>query len=575
MSWFRSSPATVSPGAPSATRLALGLGSALCLLSLPATAAEIVRGPFLQQTGPQSALVVVETDTSASVEASANGKTTQSQGTRHVLSLSGLPPASAVDYQVLVDGAAAASGTFRTPGVPKTQAARHAIIGVIGDMGSGGANERANVLQMKARGVEAVLTVGDNAYPNGAPEDWDPKLFEPFAPLLPFCTLWPALGDHEYITPYASGYLEAFELPDGPHGERYYSFDWGDLHVVVLDTNCVDPLDAATSGCSGPAMVEWLRADLLASTAPWKIVTMHRAAVATGKYGFSKKVATALIPVFEELGVDLVFQGHNHFYERSWPALAGQPVQESYDNSGAPVYVTSGGGGDWVYEPSFPPAVWTAFRATEYQHVVMTQDGGSLRIEAVRPDGTVLDQFELQKDVPPPATELEPASITLGVRRATSKPSIDAELSEFAAADAIQVEAGGAPATFRLMWDDEFLYLAATVDDPALFVRATGTDAELWDSDSIELLLDPDRSKSAQPEPSDRHLIVSVLGDVLDAHGAGPGEDRSASFGAVLAAQYDGTLNDAASDAGSKWPCPSARSASPPLPACASARIWH
>jgi hypothetical protein len=278
-----------------ASLVALGLGSALSI-SFPAVAAQLVRGPFLQQTSASSTLVVVKTDAPANVEIRSAGASATSQGTHHVLALPGLVPASTITYEVVVDAVSVASGTFRTPGLPATEAGRHAVIGVIGDMGSGGDNERANVLQMKARGVQAVLTVGDNAYPDGAAGDWDPKFFEPFSPLLPHATLWPALGDHEYLTPYASGYLDAFELPQGPHGERYYAFDWGDLHVVALDTT------ASISRCrhvrlrrGGDSRLAACRPE--GNRRPLEDRQHARAALATGKYGFSQKVAAALIGV--------------------------------------------------------------------------------------------------------------------------------------------------------------------------------------------------------------------------------------------------------------------------------------
>jgi uncharacterized protein (TIGR03382 family) len=377
-------------------------------------AASIARGPFLQQTGPSSTLVVVRTDAPASVAATADlpgggAATATSEGTSHLLRLEGLPAATTVPYRVTVDGVEKATGTVRTPGAQGTAASQHAVMAVIGDMGTGGPVESANVAAMKARGVDAVLTVGDNAYASGSDAEWDPKFFVPFAPLLPETTLWPAPGDHEYLTPYAQAYLDAFELPAGPQGERYYSFDWGDLHVVSIDTNCIKPIDPATMGCDAATMLSWLRADLGATRASWRIAIMHRPAVATGHYGVYPEIAAALAPLFEEAKVDLVFEGHNHLYERTWPTRQGQPTAHDYDHPTAPVYVTSGGGGDWLYDLTIPAAAYTAFRAKDYQHVVFTLDVGRLRVESVRPDRTVLDSFEIVKDVTAyPGTEPGP-----------------------------------------------------------------------------------------------------------------------------------------------------------------------
>lgn len=374
-----------------------------------ADAAEIVRGPYLQKTTSDSTLVVLRTDEPATVELEMNGVVAaQSDGTDHVMSLDGLRPGSEVRYGVRVDGVSQGPWTFKTPGLPGTPEGSRAVIGVIGDMGSGGPLEKENVKRMAERGVELILTVGDNSYPHGAPEEYDPKFFRPFSPLLTSATIYPSLGDHEYHTPGAAGYLDAFFLPeDGPGGERFYSFDWGDVHVTVLDTQCLDP--SPNSGGDEPVppecaqMVEWFEQDVANSRAPWKLVAMHRQAVASGKYGYSKPVAKALIPIFEEHGVDVVFQGHTHFYERTWPMRDGKTVKKSYVEPGAPVYVTSGGGGDWIYESEKPQPEWSAFRATEFQHMQLTLDGGELRLDSIRPDGTVLDSFTIQKNYEPVA----------------------------------------------------------------------------------------------------------------------------------------------------------------------------
>ncbi|WP_242333496.1 MULTISPECIES: metallophosphoesterase [unclassified Anaeromyxobacter] len=393
-------------------RLTSRLPALAAALALPqlALATSIVRGPFLQQTTPTSTIVVVSTDAAAHVEAVADlpgGGTAQakSDGTHHLLRLSGLPAAATIPFHVTLDGAPAGDGSVRTPAVPGTEAARHAVIGATADTGSAGPNARANVARMELRGVEAVLTMGDNSYPDGAAGEWDTTFFGVWKDLMRSATMWTGVGDHEYRTPFAQPYLDSVELPQGPQGERYYSFDWGDLHVAALDTNCIVPMDASQMGCDTATMVAWLEADLAASKAPWKLVTMHRPALATGKYGVFPEIPRALLGPFEKYGVDLVLQAHNHLYERTWPARQGAVVKKDYDHPGAPVYLTAGGGSDYLYESVLPAAEWTAFRATEYQHLILTLDGGTLLVESVRPDGSLLDKFQIVKDVPPPSAD--------------------------------------------------------------------------------------------------------------------------------------------------------------------------
>lgn len=381
----------------------------LCVaIALPALAqaAAVVRGPFLQQTTPESTLVVVNTDATATVRVIAEPPgaaaiTAESaNATHHVVRVAGLPPASDVPYRVEVDGAGAKTGTIHTPGEPGTAAGRRAVLGVIGDFGTKGPNETGNAAQLANRGVDALLTVGDNSYPDGAAGEWDATVFRPLAAVLASTTFWPTTGDHEYRTPWAQPYLDAFELPEGPQGERYYSFDWGDLHVVAIDTNCITPVDAATQGCDAKTMLAWVREDLAASKAPWKAAIFHRPVLATGHYPIYAEVQSGLMPLLEEFHVDLVLQGHNHLYERTWPTRGGEPIARDYDHRDAPVYVTAGGGGDWLYDFSFPAASWTAYREKTAQHLVLTLDGGTMKVESVKPDGTVHDSFTITKDVP-------------------------------------------------------------------------------------------------------------------------------------------------------------------------------
>jgi acid phosphatase type 7 len=380
----------------------------LCLaIVLPglSRAATVVRGPFLQQTDSDSTVVVVKTDVAAAVRVVAEPPNRapivgESSGAQHVVRLESLPAATSIPYRVEVDGVAAKTGTIRTPGAPNTAAGRRAVFGVIGDYGTKGPAEHGNVARLVARGVDALLTVGDNSYPDGAAAEWDATVFGPLAPLLPNTTFWPVAGDHEYRTAWSQPYLDAFELPEGPQGERYYAFDWGDLHVVAIDTNCITPVDPNTQGCDATTMLAWLRADLAASKAPWTAAILHRPALATGHYGVYPQIQSALVPIFEEYGVDIVFQGHNHLYERTWPTRGGKPVAKDYDHRAAPVYVTAGGGGDWLYDFALPAAEWTAYREKNYQHLVVTLDGGSLKVESVLLDGTVHDAFTIVKDVP-------------------------------------------------------------------------------------------------------------------------------------------------------------------------------
>lgn len=107
----------------------------------------------------------------------------------------------------------------------------------------------------------------------------------------------------------------------------YYSFDYGDVHFAILNTN-----DGSIEG----AQAAWLRNDLANTGKKWKIVMLHWAAMTTGQYvddSLTTKLRSLLLPIMAEYKVDLVLQGHNHSYLRtnpySWNKDNVKPVTET------------------------------------------------------------------------------------------------------------------------------------------------------------------------------------------------------------------------------------------------------
>lgn len=140
---------------------------------------------------------------------------------------------------------------------------------------------------------------------------------------------------------------------------------------------------------------------------------------------------------------------------------------------------------------------------------------------------------------------------TLDVPAAPGAVVVDGVLSEWDGLTPLSIGSGGAVAEFRLMWTPDALYVAAAVTDSRLLAPATGADEPgLWQSDGIEVLLDPALTLSALPDADDRHVIVSVLGDLFDAAGAGDFADPEVDLGATHAVATMGAVGDAVADAG-------------------------
>lgn len=168
---------------------------------------------------------------------------------------------------------------------------------------------------------EYEFTVGLGDFVNDCTnEEWD-SYFRNFAFTNMNTTLVPVAGNHEgnlqwfkFNNMFNIGAVEGSNTMTG----CYYSFDWGDAHFAVLNTNDMYP------------MSNWLRNDMNASDAQWKVVLMHRALFSAGK-NINKPdtliMREHLLPVIDELGIDVVFAGHDHMYFRTESVKNNQVVE--------------------------------------------------------------------------------------------------------------------------------------------------------------------------------------------------------------------------------------------------------
>ncbi|MEZ4266454.1 MAG: DUF4091 domain-containing protein [Myxococcota bacterium] len=140
---------------------------------------------------------------------------------------------------------------------------------------------------------------------------------------------------------------------------------------------------------------------------------------------------------------------------------------------------------------------------------------------------------------------------TLDVPAAAGPITVDGQLGEWDAVTPLTLSAGQAVADFQLMWTPDALYVAVSVADQELLAPVTGRDAPaLWQSDGIEIMLDPALSLSEAPDADDRHIILSVLGDLYDATGVGEQGDPTADLGLIRAVTLQGGVGDGVADAG-------------------------
>ena len=178
---------------------------------------------------------------------------------------------------------------------------------VIGDNGTGDAPQydvaRQMAVQYQQSPFELVLMVGDNMYGRQEPADFVAKFERPYEPLLHAgVRFYATLGNHDRPS---NREYEPFNM----HGARYYTFVREDVRFVVLDTNQVEP-----------AQIAWARDTLAAAREPWKIVYFHHPLYSScGRHGSNVELRVLLEPVLVNAGVQVVFSGHDHHYERFTP----------------------------------------------------------------------------------------------------------------------------------------------------------------------------------------------------------------------------------------------------------------
>jgi tetratricopeptide (TPR) repeat protein len=190
--------------------------------------------------------------------------------------------------------------------------------------------------------------------------------------------LYPVLGNHEH---HARLYFDYFSLPGN---ESWYSFNFGNAHFVVLDSD-VDQLS------DGGEQLAWLEDDLAASAATWKFVNFHHPPFsAGGAYHASDRLVrkNILHPIFERHGVDMVICGHDHNYERTKPIGTNR-------SGHAVTYVVAGNGGTpmrWAGTRE-----WTVHVQRVFGFVTVDIDGAQAHLQAHDTHGNVIDQLLIDK----------------------------------------------------------------------------------------------------------------------------------------------------------------------------------
>jgi hypothetical protein len=266
--------------------------------------------------------------------------------------------------------------SFQPPRVSLARANESPLtFAVIGDSGTGKAGQYAVARQMKAacekNRFEFVLMLGDNIYSDGAGKKFKKKFELPYAPLLnDGVKFYASLGNHDVRQGVnAQIHYDKFNMS----GQRYYSFTQGETEFFALDSTQMDA-----------AQLAWAESQLKASTARWKVAFFHHPLYSSGKrHGSEMNLREVLEPMFVRFGVNTVFSGHDHFYERIKPQ---QGIQ----------YFVGGASGQLRKNGMKKNTGLTAASNDRTHSFLLVQvKATGMQVEAIGEDGAVIDSVTI------------------------------------------------------------------------------------------------------------------------------------------------------------------------------------
>ena len=373
--------------------------------------------------------------------------------------LAGLKPGAEFSYRVSRNGAVVFSGQARA----RKAAGQPYRFAVFGDCADGSPTEAAVAYQTYLQKPDFLMITGDIVYTRGSVTEYRQKFYPYYsakpataatgAPLLSTMLLIGAPGNHDALhreldqTPDAMAYFYYWSQPlNGPPGYdsvggseeqqkafrqnagthfpdmASFSFDYGNSHWTVLDSNPY--LD-----WSQPALAKWVSDDIAAAKgARWHFVAFHHPGFQSSTKHFEEQQMRVLAPVLEKAGVDVVFSGHVHNYQRSVPmrfapkpgSVGGAPdgkvnpvagqftLDTEFDGihrtkPNGVIYIVDGGGGAHLYNPEQQTerASWQSFTvkylADIHSFSVVDIDGDRFTLKQISEEGKEVDAFTVTK----------------------------------------------------------------------------------------------------------------------------------------------------------------------------------
>lgn len=234
--------------------------------------------------------------------------------------------------------------------------------------------------------ISFILMAGDLVNRGAQRDDWD-NLFFNATRNFASKPLMPAIGNHEYQGGFPELYLKLFNLPaNGPEDidpERAYSFEYSNALFVILDSN---------RDFAGQA--RWLENILAASKATWKFVMYHHPAYSSSPNRNNTEVQTEWVPLFDKYHVDMVLQGHDHAYLRTYPMNNHQRVASPKEGT---VYVVSVSGTKMYEQGQFDYTEKGFTNTSTFQILDVQVMRDRLLYKSYDDEGKIVDELIIQK----------------------------------------------------------------------------------------------------------------------------------------------------------------------------------
>lgn len=323
----------------------------------------------------------------------------------HTVHLTELEPSTRYYYRVIRDEEVFSEG-FSFTTAPVAGSTEEIVFLVLGDSGTGNDNQRTVRNQMLnafyREHPQFLIHVGDVHQGNGA--EYDDVYFTIYQELLQQIPFYLAIGNHDTYTDNAAPFLQDFVTPRHDHSEgRYYAHQWGDVFFINLDTNI--PF------AKGTTQYDFLVRALNSAeqkAANWTILYFHHPpySVFWPAWAGHQTVRRDLMPLFEQFGVDVVFNGHTHSYE--------------YGHINGVHYVVTGGGGGNLdpFGRSFPHV---EFAEAVHHFGLVNVKPNRFDFRAIDTRGDILHSFSIDKT--PTSSNFEPTLLPAGVELHQNSPN--------------------------------------------------------------------------------------------------------------------------------------------------------